>query len=158
MQPGEVIPSEITEFLAAQPGIAPDDLTDYAHRAETRREHLADLREIYGYKMFSGQWARDLKTWPVREAETARSNLDLARRLVEQCRQTQIILPGVSVVERLCADALVAAERKIDSRIADRLSETMQAHLDSLLTELVDERISRFTDIRTSYRLERALK
>lgn len=148
LQPGEVIPSEITEFLAAQLGIAPEDLTDYAHRAETRREHLADLREIYGYKMFSGQGARDLKTWLVREAETARSNLDLARRLVENCRQTQTILPGVSVVERLCADALVAAERKIDSRIAERLNETKQTQLDSLLTELVDERVSRFVWLR----------
>lgn len=55
LQPREVIPSEITEFLAAQLGIAPEDLTDYAHRAETRREHLADLREIYGYEVFSGQ-------------------------------------------------------------------------------------------------------
>lgn len=148
LQPGEIIPSEITEFLATQLGIAPEDLTEYAHRAETRREHLADLREIYGYKMFSGQGARDLKTWLVREAETARSNLDLARRLVEQCRQSQTILPGVSVVERLCADALVAAERKIDSRIAKRLGETKQAQLDSLLTELVDERISRFVWLR----------
>ncbi|WP_295510143.1 DUF4158 domain-containing protein [Sulfitobacter sp.] len=45
---------------------------EYAHRAETRQEHLADLREIYGYKMFSDQGARDLKTWLVREAKTAR--------------------------------------------------------------------------------------
>ena len=27
----------------------------YAAREETRHEHLAALREIYGYKMFSGQ-------------------------------------------------------------------------------------------------------
>lgn len=33
------------------------------------------------------------------------------------------ILPGVTVIERLCADALVAAERKIESRIAERLDD-----------------------------------
>ena len=92
---------------------------EYAHRAETRQEHLADLREIYGYKMFSDQGARDLKTWLVREAKTARSNLNLARRLVEQCRQTQTILPGISVVERLCTDALVAAKRKRGSPLRE---------------------------------------
>ena len=135
-------------MLAAQLGIAPEDLTDYAHRAETRREHLADLREIYGYKMFSGQGARDLKAWLTLEAETARSSLDLARRFVEQCRHTHTVLPGVSVVERLCADALVVSERKIDSRIADRLGEAMQFQLDALLTELVDERVSRFVWLR----------
>lgn len=69
--PGEVIPSEITDFLAAQLGLNADDLADYAHRAETRREHLADLREVYGYKMFTGRGARDLTDWLAVEAETA---------------------------------------------------------------------------------------
>lgn len=87
----------------------------YAVREETRRDHLVDLRAVYSYKMFSGQGARDLKVWLAREAELARSNEDLARRFVEECRRTQTIPPGVSVIERICADALVAAERRIES-------------------------------------------
>jgi len=82
------------------------------------------LRGVYGYRMFSGRGARDLKDWLEREAETARSNEDLARRFIDECRRTQTVLlgcPGVSVIERVCADALVAAERRIESRIADRL-------------------------------------
>ena len=105
LMPGEVIPSEITEFLAAQLGLNPDDLVDYAHRAETRREHLADLREIYGYKMFTGRGARDLTDWLAVEAETAQSNADLAQRFVDRCRQSMMIAPGITTVERLCADA-----------------------------------------------------
>ena len=145
---GEVIPAEITGYLAAQLGLKPDDLVDYAHRPETRREHLADLRAIYGYKMFSGGGARDLKRWLEHEAETARSNMDLARRFVEECRRTHIILPGISVIERLCADALVAAERRIETRIVDRLNETMKNQLDALLAETVDGRISRYIWLR----------
>ncbi|MGR3661755.1 MAG: Tn3 family transposase [Paracoccaceae bacterium] len=145
---GEVIPAEITEYLAAQLGLKPDDLMDYAHRPETRREHLTDLRAIYGYKMFSGGGARDLKRWLEHEAETACSNVDLARRFVEKCRRTHIILPGISVIERLCADALVAAERRIETRIVDRLNEAMKNQLDALLTDIVDGRISRYIWLR----------
>lgn len=145
---GEVIPAEITGYLAAQLGLKPDDLMDYAHRPETRREHLTDLRAIYGYKMFSGGGARDLKRWLKHEAETARSNMDLARRFVEECRRTHTILPGISVIERLCADALVAAERQIETRIVDRLNDTMKDQLDALLAENVDGRISRFIWLR----------
>lgn len=146
--PGEVIPSEITEFLASQLGLNADDLADYAHRAETRREHLADLREIYGYKMFTGRGARDLADWLAVEAETAHSNADLAHRFVEQCRQSMMIVPGITTVERLCADALVAAERRIETRIVDRFDDDTKRKLDGLLSELVDDRITRFVWLR----------
>ncbi|MCI5041864.1 MAG: DUF4158 domain-containing protein, partial [Donghicola eburneus] len=148
LAPGEVIPAAVTRFLAAQLGLRPDDLVDYATREETRREHLAVLRDFYGYKMFTGRGSRDLKAWLERTAETAQSNEDLARRFVEQCRATQTILPGITVIERLCADALVAAERRIDARIADRLDDQMCSRLDALLTETADGSVTRFVWLR----------
>ena len=140
----EVIPEKVLRFIAAQLGLIGDDILPYAARRQTRQQHLHALRQIYGFKMFSGQGARRLKAWLECEAETARSNEDLARRFVEECRRTQTILPGVTVIERLCADALVAAERKIESRIAERLDDQMKERLDALLTEIVDDKISRF--------------
>ncbi|MGL4811697.1 MAG: Tn3 family transposase [Beijerinckiaceae bacterium] len=148
LAPGEVIPLPVTRFLAAQLGIRPDDLAGYAAREETRHEHLAILREIYGYKMFTGRGARDLKAWLEKAAETARSNEDLARRFVEQCRAAQIILPGITVIERLCADALVAAERRVEARIAGRLDDDMRTRLDALLTEDAGGAVTRFVWLR----------
>lgn len=148
LMPGEIIPLEVSRFLAAQLGERSEDLACYAETDVTRRRHLIDLRRIYGFKMFSGRGARDLKAWLEREAETARSNEDLARRFVEECRRTQTILPGVSVIERLCADALVAAERRIESRIAARADDQMKERLDAMLTEMVDGKVSRFVWLR----------
>lgn len=145
---GEVIPVAVTRFLAAQLRLRPDDLAGYATREETRHEHLAALRELYGYKMFTGRGSRDLKVWLEDAAETARSNEDLARRFVEQCRATQTILPGVTVIERLCADALVAAERRVDARIAERLEDATRDRLDALLTEDAGGSTSRFVWLR----------
>ena len=148
LTPGEVIPEAVTRFLAAQLGLRPDDLADYAAREETRREHLAALREVYGYKMFTGRGSRDLKVWLEDAAEASRSNDDLARRFVEQCRATQTILPGVTVIERLCADALVAAERRVDARIAGRLGDDIRTRLDALLTEDAGGSVTRFVWLR----------
>ena len=148
LAPGEVISAALSRFLAAQLGLKPDDLVEYATREETRREHLATLREFYGYKMFTGRGSRDLKVWLENEAETARSNEDLARRFVEQCRATQTILPGITVIERLCAEALVAAERRIDARITDRLDVETRSRLDALLTETADSSVTRFVWLR----------
>ena len=118
----EVIPEKILRFIAAQLGLSAGDVLPYAARRQTRQQHLHNLREVYGFKMFSGQGARSLKAWLECEAESSRSSEDLARRFVEECRRTHTILPGVSVIERLCADALVSAERRIESRIANRIS------------------------------------
>jgi len=145
---GEAIPLEVGQFIAAQLGENPDDLSCYAETDTTRRRHLVDLRSIYGYRMFSGQGARDLKAWLEGEAETARSNEDLARRFVEECRRARTVLSGISVIERLCADALVAAERRIETRITDRLNCEMKERLDRLLSELVDGTVSRFVWLR----------
>ncbi len=148
LSPGELIPRPVSEFLAAQLGLRADDLVEYAVREETRHEHLAALRTIYGYKMFSGRGIRDMREWLTDQAEQARSNEDLAQRFVAQCRKTQTILPAVSTIERLCADALVAAERRIETRIADRLNANMRMRLDGLLSENVAGNTSRFIWLR----------
>jgi len=145
---GEVIPDKLLRFIGAQLGITSEALLAYAARRQTRQEHLEALRAIYGYKMFTGRGARDLKVWLTTEAEAAFSNEDLARRFVAECRRTQTILPGVSVIERLCADALVAAERKIEACISERLDAAMRAKLDAMLSETVEGGISRFIWLR----------
>jgi phage gp36-like protein len=121
-----------------------DEILPYPARRQTRQQHLHDLRQLYGFKMFSGHRASDLKAWLAGNARNATTNHDLARRFVDECRRTKTILPGISVIERLCADALVAAERRIDSAIVARLDEPLKARLDALLTEMVEGKISQF--------------
>jgi TnpA family transposase len=145
---GEVIPLPVTEFLAAQIGVKPHELAGYAETEVTRRRHLIDLRSLYGHKMFSGRGTRDLKVWLEGEAETALSNEDLVKRFMVECQRTQTILPSISTIERLCADALVAAERRIETRIVNCLNNVIKDQLDALLAEQVDGRISRFIWLR----------
>ncbi len=148
LKPGEVIPEEVSRFIAAQLGLTPDDLLPHAVREETRREHLGALRGICGYGMFTGKRARQMKSWLTEQAEAAGSDEELVRSFVEECRRRQIILPGMSVIERLCADALVAAERRIDARIASRIDSRMRTRLDNLLSEDTDGHVSRFIWLR----------
>ena len=98
--------------------------------------------------MFTGRHARDLKVWLENEAEGARPDEGLARRFVEECRRRQVILPGPPILERLCADALVAAERRIETRIAAGLDYATRRQHDCLLTEEVDGGVSRFVWLR----------
>lgn len=108
------------------------------------------LRRTYGYRMFPGQGApgRAFRDWLLAEAEQARSNDDLARRFIARCRDTMTILPAITTIERLCADALVAAERGIEKRIAARFDRVACTRLDRLTTEMLPGAISRFIWLR----------
>ena len=100
----------MVEFIGAQLDIPVEALLPYAARRQTRQQHIEALRSIYGYRNFAGPAARSLKGWLDGRAEKARSNEDLARRLVEECRRTMTVQLATTTVERLCADALVDAE------------------------------------------------
>ena len=89
-----------------------------------------------------------MRNWLDRNAEAAQSSAFPVRGFIEECRGWQIILPGISVIERHCADASVAAERRVESRITAHLDTKMRSRLDSLLSEEVDGRIDRFIWLR----------
>ena len=70
------------------------------------------------------------------------------RRFVEACHRTRTILPATTTIERLCADALVDAERQIEARIAERVPPGLRRDLEHLLEETVDAGVTRFVWLR----------
>ncbi len=148
LQPGETIPEKTLAYIGAQLGFSGDVLIDYAARRQTRYQHSVRLQALYDFKSFEENDRQSICLWLESAAEQATSNEDIAIRFVEECRKHQIILPAVTTIERLCANALVEAERRIEKSIADRLSLTIRDQLSSLLKEMVDERITRFVWLR----------
>ena len=148
LTPGEFVPPAVVDFIGRQLDLDGDELADYAVRSETRHEHLADLRRLYGFRSFSGPAARELGDRLREEAQRARSNEDLVRRFIDACRRTRTILPTTTTIERLCADALVDAERQSEARIAERVPPGLQRELEHLLDETVDADVTRFVWLR----------
>ena len=152
IQPGELIPTCMLEFVVAQIGASGKDLTDYGVRETTRYQHSAALQRIYGYRPFEGQAREELTAWAIERAEACPTNEALAALVMEEMRRRCIIVPGPTTVERACADALVAAERRIAHRIADRLDTDVRARLVRMLSEQVEDgparTLSRFVWLR----------
>ena len=148
LAPGEFVPPAVVGFIGRQLDLDGDELADYAVRSETRHEHLAELRRLYGFRSFSGGAARELVERLRDEAEQAQSNEDLVRRFVDACRDTRTILPATTTIERLCADALVDAERRIEARIAERIPPGLRRDLEHLLEETADAGVTRFVWLR----------
>ena len=148
LAPGEFVPPAVVDFIGRQLDVDGDDLADYAVRSATRHDHLAELRRLYGFRSFSGGAARELVERLREEAEQAQSNEDLVRRFVEACRGTRTILRATTTIERLCADALVDAERRIEARIAERVPPGLRRDLEHLLEETAAAGVTRFVWLR----------
>ena len=135
-------------FVGGQLGLGPGDLAGYAARSETHYEHSVVLRRLYGFCPFEGLAAQEVGDWLAGAAEAARSNDALAASMLEELRRRRVIVPGPTTVERACADALVAAERRIAERIAGRLDPAARERLGRMLGEATADGTSRFVWLR----------
>ena len=93
LQPGELIPDPIVNFVGAQLGLSKEDLLTYAQRRQTRYQHSSSLQEIYGYRAYDPD-DTEPASWLASAAESARSNEALANTIVAWIRQRHIIVPG----------------------------------------------------------------
>ena len=113
LRPGELIPAAPLAFVAEQLQVAPEVLADYATRGPTRYEQLDALRDVFGFWPLSQPLRTTSLEWLLPIALTTTSGAGLARLLPGECRRQRIIVPGISAVERMVAQALLDAKRHV---------------------------------------------
>jgi TnpA family transposase len=141
IQSDEPLPEKLVAFVSAQLGINPTEVELYARRRQTHYEHSVELQRTHHFLSFH-QYEAKFIVWLTQAAMTTRNNAELAELFVAQCRQQKIILPGVTVIERLCAAARVDAEREVVELISSRLDERIKQKLCALLEKTVDGRLT----------------
>lgn len=148
LEVGEFIPPQVLGYLAEQINLSPLELENYAIREETRREHLIEIRQAYGHKMYSSELANNMRSWATQAGVHCSTAEQLLHKFVGECRDQKIILPRITTITRLCADAMVTIERDVETQIANRLDQNDRANLDALISEQIDGRLSRFVWLR----------
>ena len=128
LTPGEFVPPAVVNFIGRQLDLDGNDLADYTVRSETRHEHLADLRRLYGFRSFSGRAARELGDRLREEAQRGAVERGLGAKFIDACRRTRTILPTTTTTERLGADALFDAERQIEPASPSRFRPGFRAN------------------------------
>ena len=148
LAPGEFVPPAVVDFIGRQLDLVGDELADYAVRSETRHEHLAELRRLYGFRSFSGGGGtRARRPAPRRSATGAverGSGAQVRRGLSSHANHPA----GHDDDRAALPDALVDAERQIEARIAERVPPGLRRDLEHLLEETVDAGVTRFVWLR----------
>jgi TnpA family transposase len=126
------VPEGVLHYLANQLGVAVKSFEEY-QRSSTRADHLSKIRWIYGYRDYG--WAEQLKLTRqllpyAMESDQSLALVELALQLM---REQRIIIPGITVVERLVWNVKRIAEARFHKRLTRTLDHEQQQKLKSLL-------------------------
>jgi len=104
---------------------------DYGQRAETRREHLLELQSAYGFQSFTtlSHYRAAVHSLDDLACQTDKG-IVLARELVKRLRRKSVLLPAVGVMERICAEVITPANRRIHAAMTDSLTSVHRGRLD----------------------------
>ncbi|MBP0633660.1 Tn3 family transposase [Cupriavidus sp. AcVe19-1a] len=130
---GEEPPQTLLEMVARQLRIAPSHWEDYGRRDKTRREHQAELQAVLQMRAFTMADYRAAVQALVELAQQTDKGIILATALIDSLRQQALLLPGVNVMERICAEAVTRATRRIYQVLTEPLTDHHRHQLDQLL-------------------------
>ncbi len=132
IRPAETIPQDAAMFLAEQLGVDPDALADFARRAPTRYERWAILRRRFGFTDLCRPSRGDLVAFARGIALAAAKDRLVVTALAEEMRQ-RIVIPGITVLERLAAQARTEAEDALLADVVARLTPGLVVRMETLL-------------------------
>ena len=123
----------LLSLVATQLKVSPERWAEYGQRDQTRREHLVELQAVFGFQSFTMRHYRlavhglDDLAWQTDKG------IVLAGALVANLRRQSILLPSVNVIERICAEAITRATRRIHASLTEALTPEHRRQLDALL-------------------------
>ena len=123
----------LLRLVAKQLKVSAEIWADYGQREQTRREHLVELQKVFGFKtLTTSHYQQSVHTLTELALQTDKG-IVLASSLVDDLRQQSIILPAMYAMERICAEAVTLANRRIYATLTDPLSSDRRQRLDKLL-------------------------
>jgi len=129
-------------LVARQLKISPERWAEYGERDQTRREHLAELQAVFGFRSFIIRHYRSAVHGLHDLAWQTDKGVVLARALVANLRRQSILLPSIKVIERICAEATTHATRRIHISLTEALTPEQRDRLDALLNLRENSKVS----------------
>src|SRR3546814_13222115 len=86
-----------------------------------------------------------MMAWLATEAKPIVDGRILLDRLLGELRTRRIVIPGIRVVERMAAEAMLRAETDLVAAVDDQLDTEMRQRLDTLVADKVHARHNLFS-------------
>ncbi|MBM3642610.1 MAG: DUF4158 domain-containing protein, partial [Alphaproteobacteria bacterium] len=125
--------SEMVAFLAQQLGVGSDVYSEYAHRDETRREHLGDIQSYLCVRPFSRDDYRYVAKIATTEAIGTDRGHAIVAAMIEALRSRGILLPAPTILERIGLAARARARKQAHTNLIEGLEQQTIAALQALI-------------------------
>ncbi|UOQ69922.1 Tn3 family transposase [Hymenobacter volaticus] len=135
-------------FVAAQLKLPALEWAVYGRREQTRREHLVELQAAFGFQTFALPHYRAAMSWLTEIALLTDKGMLLVQALIGHLRRHSILLPAVTVLERLSAEALTRANRQLYATLTEDLTPETRQGLEDLLTRREGSSLTRLAWLR----------
>lgn len=127
------VPVVLLHWVGRQLRTDPMCWSQYAEREETRREHLLELRAYLCVEPFGLVHYKQAVHATTELAMQSDQGVVLAANLLDALRHQRIIIPILDVIERVCAEAITRANRRIYAALSEQLLDIHRHRLDDLL-------------------------
>ena len=116
--------------MAQQLNISPNAWESYGLREITRREHLIELQQRFGFQTFSHLNYQSYVNYLTELALDTDKGILLAEQFVNHLRSQRILLPAINTLEQICAESIIRANKELYERLTIDLTQT---HLENLM-------------------------
>ena len=135
-------PPWLLERLAEQLNLSAD-WTEYLEHQYTRGQHVLALQSMYGFASFNRSYIRDAVETLAPTAFHTDKGIIVAQALVDYLRKQRILLPPLAVIERLSAQAITQAERRIYALLCQSITPEQQQKLEGFLSVIPETKMTR---------------
>lgn len=131
------------EFIANQLKIKDfSEWRQYFNRDATRREHLLELQNLFGYKTFTNDHYQDYLIKLLHLTKVNDIGLNVVEHLIMMLRTDFVIIPSIKVVERLCAEAITLGSQEFYNELISDVTDVQKQNLNLLLKLMPNSKIS----------------
>ncbi|PCS21294.1 DUF4158 domain-containing protein [Candidatus Enterovibrio escicola] len=106
---------------------------DYSEQPTTRWEHFKELYEFFDLTPFTTVLRERVTEYLTELATRTDKGIELARAMVIWLRQKGVLVPSISVIERVCIKSLTAGRKRVYSTLTNALTKNQKTALNSLL-------------------------
>ncbi|EKZ6372260.1 Tn3 family transposase [Klebsiella aerogenes] len=138
-------PAALLRIIGARLKLSAELWQEYiSGRDATRREHLGELYRYLELKTFNGALQKECIRHLLPLSTRTDRGILIAEELLKYLHQQRIIIPGIDVVERTCAETMTLGDKAVYTTLNAHLGIPHKSAIDALLVT-TEKQISRLT-------------